>query len=95
MARNYASPASDDPLVATFRHKKHVFGRQGKNPAAVQDAAIRRALANERRLLLLEWLKAPLEHFPPQVAGDLIEDGVCGCSSPISWALANRPSAST
>jgi hypothetical protein len=35
MAPNYASPASDDPLVATFPHKKHVFGRQGKNPAAV------------------------------------------------------------
>jgi|SRR5271166_5581595 len=37
-----------------------------------------RALANERRLLILGWLKAPLEHFPPQIDGDLIEDGVCG-----------------
>jgi DNA-binding transcriptional ArsR family regulator len=26
----------------------------------------------------LGWLKAPLEHFPPQIDGDLIEDGVCG-----------------
>lgn len=37
-----------------------------------------RALANERRLLVLEWLKRPTDHFPPQVSGDLIEDGVCG-----------------
>src|SRR5215208_4188807 len=26
-----------------------------------------RALANERRLQILEWLKDPREHFPPQV----------------------------
>ena len=41
------------------------------------EAAIR-ALANERRLLILEWLKDPAAHFPPQVDGDLLEDGVCG-----------------
>jgi ArsR family transcriptional regulator len=37
-----------------------------------------RALANERRLQILEWLKDPVANFPPQVDGDLIEDGVCG-----------------
>jgi DNA-binding transcriptional ArsR family regulator len=37
-----------------------------------------RALANERRLRILEWLKAPREHFRPQVDGDLVRDGVCG-----------------
>ena len=37
-----------------------------------------RALANERRLLILEWLKNPLKHFPPQIDGDLVKDGVCG-----------------
>jgi ArsR family transcriptional regulator len=37
-----------------------------------------RALANERRLLILEWLKDPEAHFPPQVDGDLVADGVCG-----------------
>ena len=37
-----------------------------------------RALANERRLLILEWLKDPAAHFPPQLDGDLIKDGVCG-----------------
>src|SRR6185295_4896283 len=36
-----------------------------------------RALANERRLQILEWLKDPVAHFPPQVDGDLVEDGVC------------------
>jgi DNA-binding transcriptional ArsR family regulator len=36
-----------------------------------------RALANERRLQILEWLKDPLANFPPQVDGDLVEDGVC------------------
>src|SRR5271170_4411719 len=37
-----------------------------------------RALANERRLQILEWLKNPTKHFPPQVWGDLVRDGVCG-----------------
>ena len=37
-----------------------------------------RALANERRLQVLDWLKTPAVHFPPQRDGDLIEDGVCG-----------------
>ena len=37
-----------------------------------------RALANERRLQILEWLKDPTVHFPPQVDGDLVKDGVCG-----------------
>lgn len=41
------------------------------------EAAIR-ALANERRLRILEWLKDPTAHFPRQADGDLIRDGVCG-----------------
>jgi DNA-binding transcriptional ArsR family regulator len=36
-----------------------------------------RALASERRLQILEWLKDPTAHFPPQVDGDLVKDGVC------------------
>jgi ArsR family transcriptional regulator len=36
-----------------------------------------RALANDRRLQVLEWLKHPRRHFPPQVDGDLVKDGVC------------------
>jgi DNA-binding transcriptional ArsR family regulator len=37
-----------------------------------------KALANERRLQILEWLKDPACHFRPQIDGDLVEDGVCG-----------------
>ena len=36
------------------------------------------ALSNERRVQILEWLKHPVQHFPPQVDGDLVKDGVCG-----------------
>jgi ArsR family transcriptional regulator len=36
-----------------------------------------KALANERRLAILDWLKDPRAHFPPQIDGDLVEDGVC------------------
>ena len=37
-----------------------------------------RALASERRLQILEWLKDPRTHFREQVDGDLVADGVCG-----------------
>jgi len=37
-----------------------------------------RALASEKRLQILEWLKDPIANFPPQVDGDLVKDGVCG-----------------
>jgi DNA-binding transcriptional ArsR family regulator len=37
-----------------------------------------KALANDKRLQILHWLKEPREHFPPQVDGDLARDGVCG-----------------
>ncbi len=36
-----------------------------------------RALASPRRLQILEWLRDPLAHFPPQRDGDLVRDGVC------------------
>ena|SRR4051812_10655046 len=41
------------------------------------EAALR-ALANQRRLQILAWLRQPRKHFPPQVDGDLVKDGVCG-----------------
>jgi ArsR family transcriptional regulator len=37
-----------------------------------------RALASDKRLQILELLKDPRRHFPPQTAGDLVRDGVCG-----------------
>ncbi len=36
-----------------------------------------RALASERRLQILEWLKDPRAHFPPQEHGDPDEHGAC------------------
>jgi DNA-binding transcriptional ArsR family regulator len=39
-----------------------------------------RALSNDRRLQILAWLKQPKKHFPPQIDGDLVKDGVCGLS---------------
>jgi len=41
-------------------------------------AQVVKALANERRLEIMNWLRDPARHFPPQVDGDLVKDGVCG-----------------
>ena len=43
----------------------------------VQVIAALKAMANVRRLLVLEWLKEPRRHFREQVDGDLVADGVC------------------
>ena len=37
-----------------------------------------KALANDKRLAILGWLKDPVQNFRPQVDGDLVKDGVCG-----------------
>lgn len=36
-----------------------------------------KALGNDNRLQILNWLKSPQEHFPKQIDGDLVDDGVC------------------
>ena len=41
------------------------------------DVDLVKALANDKRLLILEWLRDPERHFPPQRDGDLVRDGVC------------------
>lgn len=41
-------------------------------------AIVLRALANERRLLILDWLRDPRKNFRDQQDGDLADDGVCG-----------------
>jgi ArsR family transcriptional regulator len=43
------------------------------------EAELFAALASARRLQVLEWLKDPRAHFPPQRDGDLVDDGVCVC----------------
>jgi DNA-binding transcriptional ArsR family regulator len=52
-----------------------------KTPASGEQRAREvqlKALANARRLQILAWLRDPRAHFPEQVDGDLVEDGVCG-----------------
>lgn len=36
-----------------------------------------KVLANDKRLAILDWLRDPVRHFPPQRDGDLVDDGVC------------------
>ncbi|MCV3207633.1 helix-turn-helix domain-containing protein [Mesorhizobium sp. YC-39] len=43
----------------------------------MQEVDVFKAIANERRLQILDWLKDPRAHFPRQADGDLVEDGVC------------------
>jgi ArsR family transcriptional regulator len=47
-------------------------------PSETEVVSALKALANERRLTILEWLRAPRSHFREQIDGDLVEDGVCG-----------------
>jgi len=43
----------------------------------LQAEAVFKALASERRLQILEWLKDPEAHFPPQGHGDPLTAGAC------------------
>jgi ArsR family transcriptional regulator len=45
--------------------------------ALIPPSTVFRALASEKRLQILDWLKDPTAHFPPQKDGDLVDDGVC------------------
>lgn len=44
------------------------------------DVDLVKALANDKRLQILEWLRDPVRHFPAQRDGDLVADGVCSQS---------------
>ena len=48
------------------------------SPSQRLPAQIIKALANDSRLEIMRWLKDPRAHFPRQVEGDLVADGVCG-----------------
>lgn len=48
----------------------------GTLPLVDLESALK-ALASERRLQILQWLKDPTAHFPPQEHGDPIEHGAC------------------
>ncbi len=41
------------------------------------DVGLVKALASDKRLMILDWLRDPEAHFAPQRDGDLVRDGVC------------------
>jgi ArsR family transcriptional regulator len=43
----------------------------------VLEIDVLKALGNQKRLTILDWLADPVAHFPPQRDGDLVDDGVC------------------
>jgi DNA-binding transcriptional ArsR family regulator len=45
---------------------------------AIELEAGLKAIANDKRIQILSWLKDPIRNFRPQVDGDLVKDGVCG-----------------
>jgi len=46
-------------------------------PTLLELEKVLKALASERRLQILEWLKDPIAHFPTQEHGDPIAHGAC------------------
>lgn len=46
-------------------------------PDSIELERALKALASARRLQILEWLKDPAAHFPPQEHGDPVEHGAC------------------
>ena len=46
-------------------------------PDAAELERTLKALASARRLQILDWLKDPEAHFPPQEHGDPVEHGAC------------------
>src|SRR5258708_5326037 len=50
-------------------------------------------LAHPGRMELLNWLREPKRHFPPQKDGDLERDGACAVLIAKKWAVA-QPTAS-
>jgi DNA-binding transcriptional ArsR family regulator len=51
--------------------------RTTRRTVPVLELDVVRALASDKRLLILDWLRDPVSHFPPQADGDLVKDGVC------------------
>src|SRR3954471_11637953 len=56
--------------------RKRPSSRAAASP--VLSTHVIKALANDSRLQILRWLQDPRSHFPAQVEGDLVDDGVCG-----------------
>lgn len=54
------------------------------------DLAIVQALANDRRLQIMEWLKDPEPHFWPQFDGDMVKVVSAQSLLQKNWAFPNR-----
>ena len=61
----------------TRLHRVCYFVNMRNDETRNADLSILKSLASEPRLSILTWLKDPVATFPPQVDGDLIQDGVC------------------
>jgi ArsR family transcriptional regulator len=48
-----------------------------ETPAETKELEILKALANDKRLQILHWLKAPEQHFPPHKEVEGFGQGVC------------------
>ena len=53
------------------------IGETNRTQPTAELETILKALASERRLQILEWLKDPVANFPKQEHGDPIEHGAC------------------
>lgn len=68
------------PTAATVPHLAAPQGEEGPDDGtACNDELVEslKALASDKRLAVLRWLRDPRAHFPPQRDGDLVRDGVC------------------
>ncbi len=54
------------------------MARAREHDEGIVTTQVMKALASDSRLRILRWLQDPRAHFPPQVDGDLVKDGVCG-----------------
>jgi DNA-binding transcriptional ArsR family regulator len=52
--------------------------KTGMTPLQRDQLKLLKAVSSGKRLQILDWLRDPRVHFPEQVDGDLVEDGVCG-----------------
>jgi DNA-binding transcriptional ArsR family regulator len=66
----------DGPLIHTAMFC-YLANMQNDETTDAHHLHVLKALASDTRLSILDWLKDPVAHFPPQTDGDLIQDGVC------------------
>jgi len=48
-----------------------------KSTKDLPNVKLLKAVASPVRMTILDYLKQPARHFPPQTDGDFVDDGVC------------------